>query len=331
MWSSRIHAIACASLLQVTCVTGVLGCDLCAISGSVEADKSRQLLFATPVPTAPDPLRCDTTVGMLASVEVANIARHGSERVDADGQRIATATAQLTAAAKCGDFGLRGYLPWMRRVFDRQTPIGLEFGRRQGLGDATIEGTWIAAKEADARSLRLATVIVGVKAPTGRSDELDQEAAAQASATHPLVMPHDLALGSGSWDGIAGLTFFARGGEWFGTARALGELRTTGRAGYRYGSGVSWGGGPGRYLAREEHASLGLLLNCTGEVRARDHLHGSEIADSGLAQVALGPDLSLTWRGLSAECGVDIPVIQHLGGTQLVDRWRFHAGAAWSF
>jgi hypothetical protein len=89
-----------------------------------------------------------------------------------------------------------------------------------------------------------------VKFPTGDASRLDDEVMQSEifQSLLPPGTPHDplghsissvhqhmLALGSGSYDGVFGLTENARWRRWFLNGQLQYYLRTTGEAGFRYG------------------------------------------------------------------------------------------------
>jgi hypothetical protein len=303
---------------------------------------------ATRLPSAthPAPPRLGFSAGLIEMYDAAETPRAGSEPFDdpAD-QYLRTSTTELLLGVHAGRFGVRAYVPYLYLQYRGAVPIGTESGWERGLGDATVEGTALVVRQVDQRSMALVTIIGGVKLPTGDSSELEQEAAPVAGAsggsshvhgvvfgdTRALVHPHQLALGSGSTDGVIGVSTFTQQERCYGTARLLYDIRTTGRAGYRCGNELEWGGGPGMYLVHEPHGTLGLLANVTGDVRRPDHLDGEQVADTGGAELLIGPDLSATWLSLSAEAGVDFPVLVQVLGYQLTTTWRLHAGVNWSF
>nr|MBA3709834.1 hypothetical protein [Planctomycetota bacterium] len=248
----------------------------------------------------------------------------------------------------CGRLGLRAYVPYEYRQFRRAIPLGVETGWLYGPGDTTIEATLLAIRQARPGSTALLTGIVGVKLPTGDSSILDQEEDTNQGQTTSgghvhgstgitgassvnLVHPHDLALGSGSYDGVFGVSTYLRGGRFYAIGRVLYDLRSEGTGGYRCADQWSWGGGPGFYLIFNARGSVGLLANVTGESRGHDQHRGHQVDDSGITEVFAGPQLSATWAGTSGEIGADLPVVQRVNGQQLAADYRLHAGVIIGF
>src|SRR6185369_2561187 len=106
---------------------------------------------------------------------------------------------------------------------------------------------------------------------------------------------HDLALGSGSYDGIIGTSFYARRGRFFGSAQLQYAIRTTGDFDYRYANDLTWFGGPGYYLLMKDEFTLGLQLAVSGEYKGLDSFQGHDAQDTGVTAVYLGPQLNFTW------------------------------------
>jgi hypothetical protein len=306
--------------------------------------------LSAPEPPRPSsgrwPIRLGGAIGLIVQRVDADRARSGTSGYDDPrAQDLRTTSAELLLSMRLGErFGLRAYLPWIDRTWRRALPGGVEEGRIEGAGDALIEATGLAVRHVGGGTTALLTAIVGLKLPTGSSSELDHEGQLAAGQTTSgghvhhapgvapaLVHPHDISLGTGSWDAVLGAAAFARAGRLYGTARSLYALRTGGRGGFHAGDEVSWGGGPGLYLMQRGQATLGLLANVTGEIRARDRIDGQTIDDTGGTELFVGPDLQASWRGLSGEAGVDLPVLQRLNGLQLAADYRAHLGVNWAF
>jgi hypothetical protein len=302
-----------------------------------------------PTPALPARRRVPLSAGLILEYtdqDQPRIATHEVE--DPAHQYLRTTMAEVVLGARLSErFGLRAYVPYLYRSYQRSIPSGIEQGTIFGLGDTELEGTALILRQVGPRRVALVTLIAGVKMPTGSSSQLDDEGShahgesidnGHVHATDPggggyrvFVHPHDLALGTGSWDGIFGVQSFWRADRAYATARALYALRTVGRDGFHAGDELSWGGGPGWYLLQGERRTIGLLANITGETRTRDELDDQPIDDSGATEVFIGPDLSATWHGLSSELGIDLPVYQRVNGAQLVAPYRLHLGANWSF
>src|SRR5205814_7263176 len=128
-------------------------------------------------------------------------------------------------------------------------------------------------------------LLAGVKVPTGDTDRLDAEVKSakgdlalfgknHAHGTTGGVHQHDLTLGSGSYDGVFGLTANARWKRWFFNNQIQYYLRTKGEAGFKYGDELIVSGGPGAYLFFGDSWTLSLQLNALYDTMGRDELIG---------------------------------------------------------
>ena len=143
---------------------------------------------------------------------------------------------------------------------------------------------------------------------------------------------HDLALGSGSYDGVLGTSGFFRRQRFFLSAAAQYAIRTKGDFDYRFANDLTWTGGPGYFLALTEDYTIALQANVSGENKSHDEFQGSRVDDSGLTSVYLGPQFTLTWgERFSAEVGLDLPVSVNNSALQAVPDFRVRAGLTWRF
>src|SRR5262249_23709204 len=140
-----------------------------------------------------------------------------------------------------------------------------------GFGDLALLGHFLAYSAVTERSVFNLTLLGGLKMPTGNPDRLGEEleedhhgsGAARFRARHVIgedpadpdaptepesgIHGHDLALGSGSWDGIVGGQLFWSWQRLFVTAASQYAIRTEGSFEYRFANDLSWTGGPGIY------------------------------------------------------------------------------------
>jgi hypothetical protein len=178
-------------------------------------------------------------------------------------------------------------------------------------------------------------VLAGVKFPTGNTDRLTDEADEARAHGHRAVSgvhQSDLTLGSGSFDGIFGLTVNGRWQRFFCNVLAQYYLRTEGESTYTYSDEVMVSGGPGAYLLLHKRYTLSLQANAGYESRGRDTLFGVPSDDTGMTGWFLGPQIGFTW-GLhfSATVAVDVPLAIYNNGFQNVADYRIHGGLTWRF
>jgi long-subunit fatty acid transport protein len=77
---------------------------------------------------------------------------------------------------------------------------------------------------------------------------------------------------------------------------------------------------------------MSLQFNVSGETKGLDTLKGENAKDTGITSVFLGPKFAFTWKDkLSADVGVDVPVLQDNTALQIVPDVRVRTGVSWRF
>jgi hypothetical protein len=143
---------------------------------------------------------------------------------------------------------------------------------------------------------------------------------------------HDLALGSGSVDGIIGVGVFTGGQRLFLSAHAQYALRTEGDFDYRYADDLVWSAGPGAFLLLDDRYSVGLQAVVTGETKSKDEHRGEPVDDTGLTTLYMGPRLLVTWgASLHGDVAGELPLVQHNTGLQILPDYRIRGGLSWRF
>jgi hypothetical protein len=141
-----------------------------------------------------------------------------------------------------------------------------------------------------------------------------------------------LALGSGSYDGVFGLTENARWRRFFLNTQFQYYLRTEGEAGFRYGDEVVVSGGPGGFLLLTKTWTLSLQLNAVYDRLGRDELLGRVSERTGLTAWYAGPLLVFTAGSkLNLTAGVDIPLSIDNDFFQSVPSYRVNAAISLRF
>ena len=247
-------------------------------------------------------------------------------------------------------------------VGDRIQDGVLVRGSETGIGDVSLVGILRPWSWANERSLLRFSLLTGLKFPTGDSSRLREEkenrARVQAGvgvasaamlpgrrrvvqADHiPVGSPsgingHDLALGSGSWDGVFGLSAYGSFDRMFLTTNAQYSLRSEGQFGYQYGNEVNWFITLGGYVFLRHDATVALQLVTSGSYQRPDSLDGTITSAGGedaatRLWVFVGPGMSLTWgTSLSVEIAGDIPVEHRDLG--LVPEYRIRGGLTYRF
>jgi hypothetical protein len=222
-----------------------------------------------------------------------------------------------------------------------------EGGSNLDLGDVALLGRWTALAKRTMQYDVLLNALAGVKFPTGDTDRLKDEVQ-QSQIFNALLPPgtphdplahstssvhqHDLSPGSGSFDGIFGLTLNTRWKRWLFNAQFQYALRSEGEATFQYGDDLLITCGPGRYLLADEHFTLSLQAIAVYESLARDRLLDTTSDRTGSTGWYFGPLINLTWGGhFAANAGVDVPLSITANGFQAVPDYRVHAGVSWRY
>ena len=278
----------------------------------------------------------------------------GEEVANPTGQYLDSSITQLVAGYSFTPrFGLQINLPLIYRSFERPEGFGIDRGTESGLGDISLLAKYVLFHSerggsahvdfSDSKSPRMVSkepdftasvvLMAGVKFPTGDSDRLSEEfneieiPGAPPSGIHG----HDLALGTGSFDGILGAQTSLRYRNFFFQADAQFAVRGEGDFGYEPANDISWSGGPGYYFVRNRDLIVGLQFVVSGEHKDLDRFQGAAVEDTGITSVFLGPRVIASMGRVSGEIGVDIPVIIDNTALQTVPDYRVRAGFAFRF
>jgi len=223
------------------------------------------------------------------------------------------------------------------------TDTGTEFG----LGDPALIGRVTVLQQRSMAASLMVNALAGVKFPTGNSERLEDEVG-QARLFESFLPPgtphdplahspfpvhqHDLALGSGSFDGVFGLTANARWRRAFFNTQFQYYLRSEGTAGFRYGDEWMVSGGPGLFVFLKDSWTLSLQLNAVYDVMGHDQLLGQISYLTGMTACYLGPLVNFTWgKHFTANVGLDVPLVLNNNGSQDVPDYRLQGGVSWRF
>ena len=233
-------------------------------------------------------------------------------------------------------FSMQVNVPLIHRAFRRTAGDRTEKGVESGIGDLSLLASFIPIYENSADFTFMAKLTGGLKLPTGSSDRLgeedeegaEEEAALPASGVHG----HDLALGSGSVDGIAGGSIYTRFKRAIFTANVQYAIRSRGDHSYRFANDFSWSGGPGFYLKDDTEVSFAVQFVCSGETKGKDTFRGERADDTAITAVYLGPKFSGTFRDrISADVELGIPAGIDNSALQIVPDYRVRAGFSVQF
>ena len=222
------------------------------------------------------------------------------------------------------------------------TGILTEAGREDGLGDISLIGRYRVFELTQGKLACSVNLLAGAKFPTGNAERIEEEVDSTRALDaiygvghqHSISGVHsrDLALGSGSYDAVAGVTANVRWSRFLANAQFQYYLRTRGESGYRIGDEWMVSGGPGGYLVLDDSFTLSLQALATYNTMNPDMVLGRENRNTGMAATYLGPQINLTiGEYFSANAGVDIPMQIDNQGLQNVPDYRIHAGVSFRF
>jgi hypothetical protein len=293
------------------CVQPVMACDLCAVYAATEAQGGSGKGFFGGIAeqyTYFDTLQID-----------------GRDAPNEGDQYLNSSISQVFAGYNFNNWiGVQFNLPVIYRWYGYRT----ERGSESGIGDVSLLGNVrLYQKLTEAFTFNW-TALGGVKFPTGSASELNPELPEFA----PGIGGHDLALGSGSYDGLLGTGFFVRWKRLFLTGAMQYAVRSEGAFGYQYANDWTWIGGPGVYLVLGDRQTLSLQAMVSGETKGLDTLNGTPVDDTGITSVFLGPQINYTWSSrLSAMIGADFPVSIVSSGEQIVPTYRLRGAVTVRF
>ncbi len=233
-------------------------------------------------------------------------------------------------------FGLQVSVPLIHREFRRTVGDHIEHGTESGVGDISLMAVALPVLVERGDFTFQWRTTAGIKLPTGSSDRLaeeesegdEEEGSLPASGVHG----HDLALGSGSVDGIVGTSVFARYQRAFFSAAAQYAIRTKGDHSYRYANDFTWSAGPGVYLKQDRDLTFGVQLVCSGETKRKDKFRGVLAEDTAVTAVYLGPRLIGAWKDrFAADIALDLPLDIDNSALQIVPDYRIRATVSWAF
>lgn len=314
------------------------GCDICAIYTSVDLSQSRS----------------GFRLGLAQQYTNFGTRMIDSEEVENPGERLQSSITQILLGYNFGpEWGLQVNLPIIYRPFTRLEEDELVSGSESGLGDLSLLGSWVPFRTVSERGLARLTVYGGLKFPTGNSDPLGEEiepdiddqirdrflrlgSVAHAGIAHDAspsaIHGHDLALGTGSYDGVIGGQLFLTWDRFFWTTAAQYMIRTEGSFDYRYANDLWFNTGPGYFAYLDHGWMIGLQAVVAGETKGKDELAGAPVDDTAATYLYAGPGLRLGYgTSLSAEIIGDIPFIRHVSSLQIVPDYRIRGGLVWRF
>ncbi len=310
--------VAALGVVLVACAVPARACDVCAIYVATEPRESESGL----------------SLGVGEQLSRFQTLQDEGHRIPSGGQELTSSVTQLALGYDfVPEMGVQLTVPLVVRDFRRPEEGVLRSGSEDGLGDVSLVAMLRPLSHlGDQTTFRL-SLLGGVKLPTGSAHRIREELSETdepAGGTPSGVHGHDLALGSGSVDGVVGAALFASWTRLFGAASAQYAIRDQGDFGYQYANELTWSGGPGAYLLLDHAYSLSLQASVTGEHKRNDTLHGVAGDDTAITAVYVGPALAFTWgASLASSVALDLPVVQDNSSIQLVPDFRLRAGLTW--
>jgi hypothetical protein len=325
------HLGATASLAMALMAAPTVACDICAIYTATEMRESRTGFRAGVAEQYSD-----------YSTERLN----GEEVPNPHGERLHSSITQVVLGYQLlPRVGLQLNLPIISRTFRRFHDGRNERGDETGVGDLSLVANVLAFDRVSDNSLFRFSLLGGLKLPSGDPDRIKEELeeghhhedgvdgagdghAEESSGLHG----HDLALGSGSVDGIVGGSLFFSWHRLFVSSGLQYAVRTEGSFDYQYANDLTWSGGPGAYLLLTHDHTFSVQGVLSGETKGKDTLKGVKAGDTAITALYAGPSFSFTWgTALSAELAADLPVVQNNTQLQLVPDYRLRGAAIWRF
>lgn len=242
--------------------------------------------------------------------------------------------------------GVQANVPLISREYRRLEDGHARRGDVGGFGDMSLLARYTPVSQAVGQALVHFEMFAGLKVPTGDDDKLSEELEPHHEAEETeetehdegdghhgsAIHGHDLALGSGSVDGVFGVTLYADWKRLFAQGAVQYVVRGNGGFSYEYANDLTWELGPGFYLVAEHDWTTAVSFVVSGENKGRDHQKGMLLNDTALNAVYLGPAVSMTWSdSLHGDLSVELPVEQDTTGKQIVADYRLKAGVSWRF
>jgi hypothetical protein len=236
-------------------------------------------------------------------------------------------------------FQLLASVPYVVNDMDMRTrtggmmPMTMDMSMAQitGLGDISLMGLYTLYTDAPVRPAHKLTVGLGVKTPTGKTDERKPN----GNLVHAMMQP-----GSGSWDPLFMVTYTRGLYPLVLQANLFYQLTTKGYNGYEFGDKLNFDLSA-RYQAAR-YVNIGLDVNAMHTEKDKDHdgRYSNPVNSmidnpdfTGLDSLFVTPvvQVKVPNTGGSAEFKYQIPVYQDVNGFQQVVDWRALATLVWVF
>jgi hypothetical protein len=293
----------------------------------------------------------------------------GTEAPNPFGERLDSAITQFLLGYQFTDrLGLQLNVPLIARTFRRLDEGRVTHGDETGIGDIALIADFLAFSRVTDESVFRFSLLGGLKLPTGDPDHLADElnegaapgglaSAAQRLGSRVRFRPrhatggggstgggdgeeheesgihgHDLALGSGSVDGIVGGSIYWSYHRFFVTTALQYAARTEGSFDYQFANDLTWDGGPGVHVLLDHRYTLSAQAVISGETKGQDTQKGERFDDTAITALYVGPGIHFTWgTSLAADLIADLPAVQNNTALQIVPDYRIRGGVVYRF
>lgn len=231
------------------------------------------------------------------------------------GQEVNVVEETLTGVhAVTGDFTLGLTLPTVQKEVEFKTSAGKTSRvTASGFGDLSLVGVYRFYRRDVPRATTQFSIIGGVKAPTGSTSQRDRNAPALTGTASQRV-PRPLQPGSGSWDGILGITGFQNFDRLSFYGSVQGKINSQ-DDNFRFGNKLHYDFTVDYVTLAERNLFFVLELN--GVHAWRNKENGTKVRNSGGHILHISPGIEyLPLPYLILESSVQIPVVQDLNGRQ---------------
>lgn len=342
------RVLVMAALVGTPAVRSASACDVCAIYSTVELGEARRGL----------------RLSVAEQYTFFDTLQRNGEEVPNPGEKLLSSITQVVLGYGIDPrFAVQVNLPVISRTYRRLEEGRLVRGDETGIGDLALVGSWhVWSHMTEETTLRF-SLLGGIEFPTGNPDRLgeelaepDEDVALLPPATglglrpqhttggagggtgggtaHPEsgIHGHDLALGSGSYDGIVGGSFVWTWQRFIFLAFGQYLIRGEGAFDYRYANDLTWTASPGVYALLSHTRALAVQAVFSGETKGNDTQNGVKLDDTAITALYLGPGVTFhLGTRLQAEVAADLPVLQHNTALQIVPNYRIRGGVTWRF
>jgi hypothetical protein len=250
-------------------------------------------------------------------------------------------TTQLIVGYRVYDWlAVNAFVPYISRSYSRPDSGVQQTGTVSGVGDSTVMSSMRFVNVNTMDHAFTASVLLGIKVPTGNPSELKYEYAETQGVTLPgddidpnnYTGGHDLALGSGATDYIGGVSGSYRLQDWYVTAQATYEYNTEGAYTYRYANEIAASGSIGYFFYVRSPWRAWAQVNLDGDSKGLDTVADQQTTDTANHNLYIGPEVSVMWnRKLIVDASVDIPIEEHDSAVQMDPTWRSRLSLSYRF